>query len=137
MDIFGEAGVESGGEGNTMLEADATRRQAQRTFGGDMDGVGRESAYLAHQGAALFGSLGCSGCHDARSTIHAPLLDGIYGRATHLQDGHTVVADANYLRDSILVQTDDAVLLAHKSQAQKVKELVKKLSEDKKYKKLV
>ena len=28
------------------------------------------------------------------------------------------------LRDSILVQTDDAVLLAHKSQAQKVKELV-------------
>jgi mannose-1-phosphate guanylyltransferase len=32
------------------------------------------------------------------------------------------------LRDSILVETDDAVLLAHKSQAQKVKELVKKLS---------
>ena len=41
------------------------------------------------------------------------------------------------LRDSILVQTDDAVLLAHKSQTQKVKELVKKLSEDARYKKLV
>jgi mannose-1-phosphate guanylyltransferase len=41
------------------------------------------------------------------------------------------------LRDSILVQTDDAVLLAHKSQAQKVKELVKKLSEDARLKKLV
>jgi mannose-1-phosphate guanylyltransferase len=41
------------------------------------------------------------------------------------------------LRDSILVQTDDAVLLAHKSQAQKIKELVKKLSEDAKLKKLV
>ncbi len=41
------------------------------------------------------------------------------------------------LRDSILVQTDDAVLLAHKSQAQKVKELVKKLAEDVKLKKLV
>jgi mannose-1-phosphate guanylyltransferase len=41
------------------------------------------------------------------------------------------------MRDSILVQTDDAVLLAHKSQAQKVKELVKKLSETKEYKKLV
>ncbi|MGB7747372.1 MAG: sugar phosphate nucleotidyltransferase [Verrucomicrobiia bacterium] len=41
------------------------------------------------------------------------------------------------LRDSILVQTDDAVLLAHKSQAQKVKELVKKLREDAKLKKLV
>jgi hypothetical protein len=35
------------------------------------------------------------------------------------------------------VQTDDAVLLAHKSQAQKVKELVKRLAENKEYKKLV
>src|SRR5579859_2336879 len=41
------------------------------------------------------------------------------------------------LRDSILVQTDDAVLLAHKSQAQKVKELVKRLGDDPKLKKLV
>ncbi|MFO1478189.1 MAG: sugar phosphate nucleotidyltransferase [Verrucomicrobiota bacterium] len=41
------------------------------------------------------------------------------------------------LRDSILVQTDDAVLLAHKSQAQKVKELVKKLAEDPRFKGLV
>ena len=41
------------------------------------------------------------------------------------------------LRDSILVQTDDAVLLAHKSQAQKVKELVRRLGEDAKLKKLV
>jgi hypothetical protein len=35
------------------------------------------------------------------------------------------------------VQTDDATLLAHKSQAQKVKELVKKLSETKEYRRLV
>jgi len=41
------------------------------------------------------------------------------------------------LRDSILVQTDDAVLLAHKSQAQKIKELVKKLAGDARLKKLV
>jgi mannose-1-phosphate guanylyltransferase len=41
------------------------------------------------------------------------------------------------LRDSILVQTDDAVLLAHKSQAQKIKELVKKLAEDANLKRLV
>lgn len=41
------------------------------------------------------------------------------------------------LRDSILVQTDDAVLLAHQSQAQKIKELVKKLAEHKTYRKLV
>src|SRR5437867_2431872 len=41
------------------------------------------------------------------------------------------------LRDSILVQTDDATLLAHKSQAQRVKELVKKLAESKEYRNLV
>ena len=41
------------------------------------------------------------------------------------------------LRDSILVQTDDATLLAHKSQAQKVKELVKRLGQDSKLKKLI
>src|SRR3954467_9534857 len=41
------------------------------------------------------------------------------------------------LRDSILVQTDDAVLLAHKSQAQKVKELVKMLAQDARFKKLI
>jgi mannose-1-phosphate guanylyltransferase len=41
------------------------------------------------------------------------------------------------LRDSIVVMADDATLVAHKSQAQKVKELVAKLSADPKYRKLV
>jgi mannose-1-phosphate guanylyltransferase len=41
------------------------------------------------------------------------------------------------LRDAILVQTDDAVLLAHKSQSQKVKELVTRLAGEKAYKHLV
>ena len=41
------------------------------------------------------------------------------------------------LRDTILVQTDDAVLVADKSQAQKIKELVKKLAADKRLQKLV
>jgi mannose-1-phosphate guanylyltransferase len=41
------------------------------------------------------------------------------------------------LRDSILVLSDDAVLLAHKSQAQKVKALVDKLEASEQYRKLV
>ena len=41
------------------------------------------------------------------------------------------------LRDSILVQTDDATLLAHKSHAQRVKELVKRLAALKEYRRLV
>jgi mannose-1-phosphate guanylyltransferase len=52
------------------------------------------------------------------------------------KDRRTLIAVAG-LRDSILVQTDDAVLLAHKSQAQKVKELVKKLAEDAKLRRLI
>jgi cytochrome c oxidase subunit II len=64
---------------------------------------------MAQYGFALFRQLGCSGCHDARSTIHAPLLDGVYGRTVRLQDGRSVVADENYLRDSILVPAKDVV----------------------------
>lgn len=41
------------------------------------------------------------------------------------------------LRDAIIVHTDDALLAAHKSQAQKVKELVAKLATMKEYKKLL
>jgi len=52
------------------------------------------------------------------------------------KDRRTLIAVVG-LRDSILVQTDDATLLAHKSQAQKVKELVKKLAETKGYTHLV
>jgi hypothetical protein len=48
----------------------------------------------------------------------------------------TLVANVG-LRDSILVLTDDATLVAHKSQATKVKDLVKKLSENKEFKKLL
>ena len=35
---------------------------------------------LAHQGEALFLSLGCSGCHTSGSTVHAPDLHGVYGQ---------------------------------------------------------
>jgi mannose-1-phosphate guanylyltransferase len=41
------------------------------------------------------------------------------------------------MTDTIIVQTDDAVLVTHKNQAQKIKELVKKLGADAKLKKLV
>ena len=69
------------------------------------------------------------------------------GDFIHVDAARNIVFDARVknrtpiaivgLRDSIVVQTDDATLVAHKSQAQKIKELVKKLGEDKKYQKLV
>jgi cytochrome c oxidase subunit 2 len=63
---------------------------------------------LAHQGAALFRSLGCSGCHDAPgAVVHAPDLHGVYGHLVQLSDGRTVMADEAYLRDKILLPNRD------------------------------
>lgn len=69
------------------------------------------------------------------------------GDFIHVDAARNVVFDARTknrtpiaivgLRDSIVVQTDDATMIAHKSQAQKVRELVAKLAADKRYKHLV
>jgi len=71
--------------------------------------AGNAQPGLAQYGFALFRQLGCSGCHDPRSTIHAPSLDGLSGRTVHLQDGRSVVADDLYLRDAILAPAKDVV----------------------------
>lgn len=69
------------------------------------------------------------------------------GEFIHVDAARNIIFDARTknrtpiaivgLRDSILVQTDDATMLAHKSQAQKIKEMVKKLADKKEYKHLV
>jgi cytochrome c oxidase subunit 2 len=64
---------------------------------------------LAARGFELYRSLGCSGCHDERSTVHAPRLQALLGRVVHLQDGRSLVADENYVRDSILLPKKDVV----------------------------
>lgn len=58
---------------------------------------------LAAEGAALFHSLGCSGCHDPASPVHAPDLRGIFGHSVPLQDGRHALVDAAYIRDCILM----------------------------------
>ena len=57
---------------------------------------------LAQQGEELFRKFGCSGCHGANSTVHAPSLAGLYGNLVHLQDGSVRRADRRYIRDCIL-----------------------------------
>lgn len=69
----------------------------QRWLGGEShDG-------LAARGAALFRQLGCSGCHDPASGVHAPNLDGLYGSTVPLADGTQVRADDRYIHDSIVL----------------------------------
>jgi cytochrome c oxidase subunit II len=58
---------------------------------------------LIAAGERAFHMRGCSGCHAPASVIHAPLLDGIYGKPVPLIDHTMVMADEQYLRDSILL----------------------------------
>ena len=64
---------------------------------------------LAQEGEALFRQLGCSGCHSVQSSVHAPDLHGVFHHKVHLSDGRTVMADEQYLRDSILQPRRDVV----------------------------
>lgn len=57
---------------------------------------------LAAQGANLFRSFGCSGCHGKGSTVRAPALEGLYGKRVPLSDGTMEIANERYIRDSIL-----------------------------------
>jgi cytochrome c oxidase subunit 2 len=57
---------------------------------------------LAQQGFSLFRARGCSGCHEGNSSRRAPPLEGIYGRPVALDGGQVVMADDQYIRDSIL-----------------------------------
>jgi len=57
---------------------------------------------LAASGEILFRKYGCSGCHAASSVVHAPDLTGLYGRSVALANGQTVIADEQYIQDSIL-----------------------------------
>jgi cytochrome c oxidase subunit 2 len=49
-------------------------------------------------GSKLFSSYGCSQCHGQT----APTLAGLYGRRVQLENGRVVIADENYIRESIL-----------------------------------
>lgn len=64
---------------------------------------------MAARGFDLYRQYGCSGCHDAGSSVHAPPLTGLLGRRVHLADGRELTADAGYVRDAILLPDKDVV----------------------------
>jgi cytochrome c oxidase subunit 2 len=59
------------------------------------------SVPLATAGAQLFQQLGCSSCHAQGAGVRAPSLQGLFGQPVPLQSGGTVIADENYIRESI------------------------------------
>jgi cytochrome c oxidase subunit II len=69
-------------------------------------------ASMAEQGERLFVQYHCAGCHRGSQTVHAPKLEGVYGRPVPVQQGNEVrftLADYRYIRDSILRPKSEVV----------------------------
>ena len=50
----------------------------------------------------IFQQLGCATCHRSDTQGRGPNLVGVFGKPVQLEDGRTVTADENYVRESIL-----------------------------------
>ncbi len=63
---------------------------------------GSSNGPLSIAGEKMFAELGCATCHRSDTQGRGPNLQGIFGKPVMLQDGRTVTADENYVRESIL-----------------------------------
>ena len=69
-------------------------------------------ASMAEQGERLFVQYHCAGCHRGSQIVHAPKLEGVFGRPVPVQQGNEVrftLADYRYIRDSILRPKSEVV----------------------------
>jgi cytochrome c oxidase subunit II len=57
---------------------------------------------MASTGQQIFQQLGCATCHRSDTQGRGPNLVGLYGKTVLLDNGSTVTADENYIRESIL-----------------------------------
>ena len=64
--------------------------------------AGGPEGSLASQGEQLFQKYACNTCHTNDATARGPVLVGLYGSTVTLSDNSTVVAEENYIRESIL-----------------------------------
>ena len=65
-------------------------------------GNGGATATMSANGKELFSQLGCATCHRFDTQGRGPNLVGVFGKPVQLNDGRTVMADENYVRESIL-----------------------------------
>jgi cytochrome c oxidase subunit II len=57
---------------------------------------------MSESGERLFAQLGCNTCHVEGAKGSGPPLQGLYGSEVKLQNGQTVKADDEYLRNAVL-----------------------------------
>lgn len=60
------------------------------------------STGMASTGQLLFQQFGCQACHKSEAGQRGPSLDGLYGSEVKLSNGKTVIADQEYIRESIV-----------------------------------
>jgi cytochrome c oxidase subunit 2 len=65
-------------------------------------GGGRTTGTPVENGERLFADLACITCHKEDSTGRGPSLLGLFGSTVDLADGRSVVADENFIRESIM-----------------------------------
>ncbi len=92
-----------GGWVNVLAPADY-----ERWLAGEAAGAAQETPVQA--GERLFTQLGCQTCHNAGSGQLGPNLSGVFGHTVKLADGSEVLADEEYLRESILNPNAKVVL---------------------------
>jgi cytochrome c oxidase subunit II len=63
---------------------------------------GGSTGPLSATGEKIFAELGCVTCHRTDSQGRGPNLQGLFGKSVVLEDGRTLTADENYVRESIL-----------------------------------
>ncbi len=89
-------GTEHSGMIGEVVVMEPTAYQAWLNSGGS-------STTMAVNGKELFTQLGCATCHRSDGTQgRGPNLVGVFGKSVQLADGRTVMADENYVRESIL-----------------------------------
>jgi cytochrome c oxidase subunit 2 len=64
--------------------------------------TGGSTGPLSATGEKVFAELGCMTCHRSDAQGRGPSLQGLFNTPVKLEDGRTVVADENYIRESIL-----------------------------------
>ena len=88
-------GTDHSGMIGQVIVMEPTAYQAWLSSGG-------ATGTLASNGAQLFQQLGCATCHRFDTQGRGPNLNGVFGKQVMLEDGRTVTADENYIRESIL-----------------------------------
>jgi cytochrome c oxidase subunit 2 len=87
--------IPDAGQELTQADIDAAKKQ-------DASLAQMTPASLAQQGKTHFETKGCTACHTIDGTSKVgPSLRGVYGAKVVLADGSMVMADDNYLRESI------------------------------------